>query len=148
MFCFNDIKNSLLSVFSKLFEKIMHQLLYKFLEVCEVLFGIQFGSRTGHSADHALISLTETIKSSLDKSRVGCGIFIDLQKAFDTVNHHMLLKKMQHYRIRGTALNWFKSYLSNRKQFVSGSGHSFSLCNISCGVPKAQFSVYSCFSFA
>ena len=62
---------SLLSVFSKLFEKTTHQRLYKFLEVCEVLFSMHFGFRTGHSTDHALISLSETIKSSLDKSRVG-----------------------------------------------------------------------------
>ena len=88
--------------------------------------------------NYALISLTETIKSSLDKGRVGCGISIDLQKAFDTVNHHILLKKMEHYGIRGTALNWFNSYLSNRKQFVSVNGHSSSLCEVSCGVPQGS----------
>ena len=116
----------------------MHQRLFRFLEVCEVLFCMQFGFRTGHSTDHALISLTETIKASLDKKRFGCGIFIDLQKAFDTVNHDILLKKLEHYGIRGTALNWFKSYLSNRKQFVSINGHSSSLANISCGVPQGS----------
>ena len=99
---------------------------------------MQFGFRTGHSTDHVLISLTETIKSSLDKGRVSCGIFIDLQKAFDTVNHHILLKKMEHYGIRGTALNWFNSYLSNHKQFVCVNGQSSSLCNISCGVPQGS----------
>ena len=99
---------------------------------------MQFGFRTGHSTDHALISLTETIKASLDKKRFGCGIFIDLQKAFDTVNHDILLKKLEHYGIRGTALNWFKSYLSNRKQFVSINGHSSSLANISCGAPQGS----------
>ena len=126
---------SLLFIFSKLFKKIMHQHLYKLFEVCEVLFCMQFGFRTGHSSDHALISLTETIKSSLDKSKVGCGIFIDLQKAFDTANHDILLKKMEHYGIRGTALNLFYSYLSNRKQFVAVNCHSSSLCDGSCGVP-------------
>ena len=69
---------SLLSVFSKLFEKLMHKRLYRFLEICEILFRMQFGFCTGHSTDHALVSLTETIKSSLDKNRYGCGIFIDL----------------------------------------------------------------------
>ena len=129
---------SLLSVFSKIFEKLMHKRLSQFLEICEVLFCMQFGFRTGHSTDHALISLTETIKSSLDKNRFGCGIFIDLQKAFDTVNHDILLKKLEHYGIRGTALSWFQSYLSNRKQFVSINGHSSSLTNIACGVPQGS----------
>ena len=97
---------------------------------------MKFGFRTGHSTDQALISLTETIKSSLDKNRFGCGIFIDLQKAFDTVNHNTS-KKLEHYGIRGTALSWFQSYLSNRKQFVY-DGHSSSFTNIPCCVPKGS----------
>ena len=117
----------------------MHQRLSKFLEVCEVLFCMQFGFHAGHSTDHAFISLTESIKSSLDKNRFGCGIFIDLQKAFDTLNHGSLLKKIEHYGIRCTALSWFQSYLSNRKQFVSVNGHSSSVSNIiSCGVPQGS----------
>ena len=128
---------SLLSVFSKLFEKLMHKRLYRFLEICEILFCMQFGYRTGHSTDHALISLTETIKSSLDKNRYGCGIFIDFQKAFDTVNHEILLKKLEHYGI-AIARNWFYSYHSCRKQFVSVNGHSSSLREISCGVPQGS----------
>ena len=92
----------------------MHQRLSKFQEICEVLFFMQFGFRTGHSTDYALINLTETIKSSLDKNRFGCGIFIDLQKAFDTVNHGISLKKLEHYGIRGTALSWFQSYFCDR----------------------------------
>ena len=129
---------SLLPVFSELFEKIMHQRLSKFLEVCEVLFCMQFGFRTGHSTDHALISLTETIKSSLDKNRFSCGIFIEIQMAFDTVNHGILLKTLEHYGIHGTALSWFQSYLSDERQFVSVNGHSSSLSNISCGVPQGS----------
>ena len=129
---------SLLSIFSKIFEKVMYQRLYKFLEVGELLFDMQFGFRSGHSTDHALVSLTENIKASLDKNRFGCGIFIDLQKAFDTVNHDILLKKLEHYGIRGIALNWFESYLRNRKQFVSVNGHSSSTCDITCGVPQGS----------
>ena len=77
---------------------------------------MQFGFRYGHSTEHALVSLTENIKSSLDNNRLGCGIFIDLQKSFDTVNQVILLKKLEHYGIRDAALAWFGSYLSNRKQ--------------------------------
>ena len=83
---------SLLSIFSKIFEKVMYQGPYKFLDTYELLFNMEFAFRSGHSTDHALVSLTGSIKSSLDKNRVGYGIFIDLQKAFDTVNHDILLK--------------------------------------------------------
>ena len=116
----------------------MLERLQKFLETCEVLFCMQFGFRSGHSTDHALITLTESIKSPLDNNRLGCGIFMDLQKAFDTVNHEILLKKLEHYGIRGTALLWFESYLRNRKQMVSINGHSSSLCDIAYGVPQGS----------
>ena len=66
----------------------MHKRLYSFIELHDILFQMQFGFRNGHYTDHALISLSERIKSTVDSKRVGCGIFIDLQKAFDTVNHN------------------------------------------------------------
>ena len=115
---------SLLSVFSKIFEKIMHERLYNFLELHEILFQMQFGFRNGNSTDHALISLSERIKSTIDSKRVGCGIFIDLQKAFDTVNHNILLQKLDHYGIRGSSLQWFESYLTGRLQYVSINNQS------------------------
>ena len=65
----------------------------------------------------------------------GCGEFIDLQKAFDTVNCPILLQKLQHYGVRGTALNWFSSYLTDRKQYVSVNGHTSDHLKIPCGVP-------------
>ena len=97
---------SLLSVFSKITEKVVYTRLYKFLEKHEVLYALQFGFRASHSIDHALVSLTEAIKSSLDNRKFGCGLFIDLQKAFDTVNRNILSMKLEHYGIRGTALYW------------------------------------------
>ena len=80
----------LLSIFSRLFKKLMYERIHNFLERYEWLFSIQFGFRSGHSTDHALISLTESIRSSLDSNRVGCGIFINLQKAFDTVSIYLV----------------------------------------------------------
>ena len=129
---------SLLSVFSKITEKAMHERLYKFLEKHEILYSLQCGFRANHSINHALVSLTEAIKNSLDNKKFGCGIFIDLPKAFDTVNHEILLTKLEHYGIRGTVLDWFKSYLSDRIQYVSVNGSNSSYLSITCGVPQGS----------
>ena len=99
---------------------------------------MQFGFREKHSIDHALVSLTETIRNSLDDKKFGCGIFIDLQKAFDTVNHKILLDKLEHYGIRGTPLQWFSSYLSNRKQFIHVNDTNSTLLDVICGVPQGS----------
>ena len=88
--------------------------------------------------DHALVSLTESIRNSLDDNKFGCGIFIDLQKAFDTVNHKILLNKLEHYGIRGTPLQWFSSYSSNRKHFVYVNGSSSTLIDATFGVPQGS----------
>ena len=82
--------------------------------------------------------MTETIKSTIDNGRYRCGVFIDLQKAFDTVNHSILLNKLEHYGIRGTALKWFASYLTDLQQYVSVNGHCSNYLNISCGVPQGS----------
>ena len=126
---------SLLSVFSKITEKVMYERLYRFLEKHEILYSLQFGFHASHSFNYALVILTEAIKNSLDNRKFGCGIFIDLQKAFDTVNHHILLMKLEHYGIRGTTLNWFESYLSDRKQCVSVNGFYSCYLSVTCGVP-------------
>ena len=108
---------SLLSVFDKIIEKLMHKRLYNFLEEHNILFCNQFGFRKNNSTSLAPIQITEKIKESIDNKQYGCGIFIDLRKAFDTFNHSILLTKLEHYGIRGTAFQWFKSYLSNRHQW-------------------------------
>ena len=129
---------SLLSVFSKIIEQVMYKRLYAFLEKQEVLYTLQFCFRASHSINHALVSLTEAMKNSLDNGKFSCWIFIDLKKAFDTVNHEILLVKLEHYGIRGTAQDWFKSYLSNRKQYVSINGFNSSYLNVTCGVPQGS----------
>ena len=116
----------------------MHNRLYKYLEKIELLYQLQFGFREKHSATHALLSLTESIKHSIDNGKFGCGIFFDLQKAFDTVKHDILIKKIEHYGIRGNVLDWFRSYLRCRFQYVSVNGHSSDLLPISCDVPQGS----------
>ena len=87
---------------------------------------------------HVLINLTENIRQALDEGYIGCGIFVDLQKAFDTVDHEILLSKLYYYGIWGISNNWFKSYLSNHKQFVSINGYDSGLAEIKCGVPQGS----------
>ena len=82
--------------------------------------------------------MTETIKESTDNGTFGCGVFVDLQKAFVTVNHTILLKKLEHYGVRGNVLNWFSSYLCNHKQYVSVNGATSDQLTIICGVSQGS----------
>ena len=129
---------SLLSVFSKIIEKVIYKRLYNFLDLNNVLYNYQFGFRSSHSINHALISLTEMIKNTLDYKRFGCGIFLDLQKAFVTVNHEILLNKLEHYGIRGIALAWFHYYLRNREQYESLNGYNSRNLKVTCDVPQGS----------
>ena len=99
---------------------------------------MQFGFRSKHFTLHTLISMTETIRKTIDNGNFGCGIFIDLKKAFDTVNHSILLKKLDHYGVRGVPLQWFDSYLSDRKQYVSVNGSTSDELTITHGVPQGS----------
>ena len=134
----NWITIALLSIFNKIIEKILDKRLYDFLQENNVLFQNQFGLRKNNSTTFALIQISEKMKETIDNKRYGCGIFIDLRKALDTVNHDILLRKLEHYGIRGKAQIWFKSYLTKRKQYVSLNGVPSELKQTTCGVPQGS----------
>ena len=114
----------------------MYSRLYKFLSIHECIYDFQFGFRENHSTNHALVSLTESIHQALDGNNFACGVFIDHQKAFDTVDHNILLKKLYHYGIRRKANKWFCLYLYNRSQFVSINGFESEAKTVGIGVPR------------
>ena len=116
----------------------MYSRLSTFLNIKDIIYPLQFGFRQNYSTSYALIHLTETIKEALDQGKYGCGIFVDLQKAFDTVDHNILLGKLKHYGIRGVAYSWFESYLKDRKQYVSINGYNSKHLSISLGVPQGS----------
>jgi len=129
---------SLLPIFSKIMEKVISIRLTTFLTNNDILCPNQFGFRSGFSTSHSLLSITECIKQTIESKKYGCGVFIDLKKAFDTVNHQILLTKLEHYGIRNIALELFKSYLKNRKQFVSLNGVESDMNTVTCGVPQGS----------
>ena len=129
---------SLLCVISKVFEKVIYNRLIDFLETFAILNNSQFGFRKMHSTYMALMTLMNRLISSLENDEYILGIFLDFSKAFDTVGHVIMLKKLAHYGIRGTALKWIESYLSNREQYVTYNGMSSSKQRIKCGVPQGS----------
>ena len=129
---------SLLSVFSKVIEKILHARLDAFVIEDNIIFKSQYGFQKNISTLHSLIDITEKIRNTIENKKYGCGVFIDLNKAFDTVNHDILLNKMEHYGIKEKSLDWFYSYLINRSQFVSKHSIHSDVKNISCGVPQGS----------
>ena len=136
--CANYRPISLLSNLSKNFERIMYNRIESFLNDFEIIYNLQFGFRKRYSTNHALLSIVEQIRSKLDNKTFSCGVFVDLEKAFDTVNHKILISKLDHYGIRGKANNWIKSYLTNRTQTVTTNGFKSSNLNITCGVPQGS----------
>ena len=104
---------SLLPLFSKLFEKLVQKRLLNYFLKHDLLFKHQFGFMAGRTTEMAILDLYMKIIDSIDNGEVALTIFLDFAKAFDTVNHNILLKKFYHYGIRGLPLKWFESYLSN-----------------------------------
>ena len=129
---------SLLNNFSKIIEKIMCLRLTAFLESNSLISRFQFGFRKSHSTLHPITHFQNFITQAFNNKEHAIAIFCDLRKAFDTVPHTLLLKKLSKLGIRGTNLQWFKSYLSGRRQFVHINGVSSSMLEIILGVPQGS----------
>ena len=97
----------------------MHCRPIEFLEERQILYYKQFGFQKDFSTSHAILNLLEIIQKALDDGQVACGVFIYLEKVFDTVSHDILLEKLNHYGIRGISIHLFRSHLNDRSQFVS-----------------------------
>ena len=123
-----------LSYISQIFEKLVCKQLLSFVEKHKILNECQFGFRKGHSTEHAIAEIIDNLKNSNDNNLITCGVFLDFSKAFDVVNHAILLQKLEQYGVRGLPLKRFDSYLSNRKQYVSIQNAKSSKQTIICGV--------------
>ena len=129
---------SVIPCFSKILEKIMYKRIIKYLDKNNVIFQSQYGFRKKHSTNLATIELVTKILQAIDNSEYTLGVFLDLAEAFDTVNYDILLIKLEHYGIRGIALDGFKNYLTNRKQIVNYKSVRSESLIMKCGVPQGS----------
>jgi len=131
---------SLLSSFSKLLEKIIAKQMFGFINKHNILYSHQFGFRPKHDTTQPIIHFLDRIYTGLNKNdaEYTLGIFLDLKKAFDTVDHKILLRKLNHYGFKGVSNNWFENYLTNRTQYVAINGSESSSKTVNCGVPQGS----------
>ena len=129
---------SILPVISKIMERILYNQLYNYLTECDLLSSAQFGFKKSHSTATALLDCTNEWYMNIDKKMFNLVVFVDLKKAFDTVNHGILLKKLKSYGIKGQALDILKSYLSKRRQKCQVGRFVSSERFIECGVPQGS----------
>ena len=130
---------SVLLCFSKMLEWIMYNRLQKYSKDQNILYDKQVGFQTDHSAEHAIVQMVDQIYEAFEKNEYTFDVFIDLSKAFDTVDHSILLRKLELYGITDRNYAWIKSYLSNRLQYIQIDGNSRTdCCVVKCGVPQCS----------
>ena len=116
----------------------MYKRLYTIFNNNNIIYNLQFRFREQYSTSNVLIDITENIRKALDDGNIGCGVFVDSKKAYDIVDHQILLAKLNHYGIRGVSNDWFQSYLSNHNQYVSINGFDSGLTAINYGAPRGS----------
>ena len=122
---------------ARLSEKLVHDQLLKHLD--KYLYSNQSGFRSNHSTETSLLNATNQLSLNIDRGQYNIAVFINLYcKAFETVNHDILLHKLWHYGIRGTELRWFKSFLSHRHQYCSISGHASDSTLVTNDIPQGS----------
>ena len=129
---------SLLPLFSKIFEYIIFKQLYTYMNDNKLFSIEQYGFRTGHPTELAALHLVNDLTKQMDTGKVPTNIYIDLSKAFDTLDHSILLDKLNYYGIRGVAYNLLHSYISNRYQYVDFNGSISSIKVVDTGVPQGS----------
>ena len=130
----------MLSVFSRLLEKLGHDQVSNYLKMHKKFSKCQHAFLKMHSTLTSLLNVTDAWFSNIDKRNINISVFLDLKKAFDTVDHGILLSKLTKYGVVGTPLLWFTSYLTNRKQYCQVNGHKSSLKSAHCGIPQGSCS--------
>src|SRR6218665_36205 len=137
-----DIANyrpiSILPYFSKILEKVMYERLYSYVKNMNILYPNQHGFQSGHSTSMALLDMPDRVSNAIDAREYAIRIFLYLAKAFDTVDHAILLGKLENHGVRATPLRWFHSYLYQRQQQVMCNGHKSKLKFINYGVPQGS----------
>jgi hypothetical protein len=129
---------SILPVVSKVFERIIHQQLYDYLQKHSILHPVQSGFRPNHTTQDVLVGMVDVWRKALDENKLVGAVMIDLSKAFDSVNHTILLKKLERYGVIGTEGQWFKSYLADRKQRVCVTDGKSKWTDVRQGVPQGS----------
>ena len=137
--CENYRPISILPIISKVFGREVFRQMYHYLSENSLLSRYQSGFRPKHSSLSALIQMCDEWLQNMDNGNLNCVVFLDVRKAFDSINHEILLQKMHdHFRIIGTELEWFKSYLTNREQQCTVNGQISSPKKTVCGIPQGS----------
>ena len=134
----NDRPVSLLPCISKILEKIINKRLYNLLLLQNTPYESQYGFRPKHSTINVVTELSNQDINSIDNKQCTLAVFLDLSKAFDTIDHMTLLARLAHYGIRGVSLEWFRSYLTNRKQYVQINDEKSATETMTYGVPQGS----------